>query len=417
MNAYVHQQQLLQARQLLQNNQFADAKHVLQVLANQNYSPALVDLATILLIDTQDEASATEALNLLIRAEHQHDVAAIYLLSCISLCAKTDALDWQQLAKRMQQCISQNNPYALCDAAVFLAHFGSDQEQFDSTQLLELSALQGNITAMALLGERLANGFCCIENPARANSIRQLALDMQLPVPEPNPAFGFSVAEPQQPPKPLEHLPMIDWRKALEFNQGVQIDERANVVLYANFFSAEECLYVRCMGAPMLQPSVSVDSNGKQHQNQIRTSAECIFNIEHEQLYLRLLQIRMANAADLPLAHAEPLILLRYLPSQEYKPHRDYLPPNYFVPVSQGGAGQRLRTVIAYLNTPEQGGDTLFPLLQQIIPATQGQLLHFDNMHGNRQLNTLSLHSGAPVVRGVKWICTLWMRQNTYRTL
>ena len=416
MNAHAQQQQLQQARQLLQNNQLSDAKNILHVLANQNYSPALVDLATFLLIDSQDKKNVIDAIDLLKRAEQQQDTSALYLLSCISLYEQTEALDWHQLAKRIQQSITQNNAYALCDAALFLARYGSTQQQFDSTQLLELSALQGNITAMALLGERLANGFCCTADPARANSIRQLALDMQLPVPKPNQAFGFTAAEPQNIPKLPEHLPSIDWRKVLEFNQGIQIDERANVALLANFLSAEECLYVRCMGSPMLQPSISVDSTGKQHQNQIRTSSECIFNIEHEQLYLILLQMRMASAAELPLAHAEPLILLRYLPGQEYKPHRDYLPTNYFTSVDKGGSGQRLRTVIAYLNTPEQGGETLFPLLEKIIPATQGQILCFDNMDGNEQLNTLSLHAGAPVVSGVKWICTLWMRQNTHRT-
>lgn len=415
MNAHIHQQQLLQARQLLQNDQLAEAKNLLQVLANQNYPPALVDLATFLLIDSQDKKNVIDAIDLLKRAEQQQDTSALYLLSCISLCSTTDTMDWPQLTERVQQCIAQQNPSALCDAALFLARYGSNQEQLDSTQLLELSALRGNITAMALLGERLANGFCCTADPARANSIRQLAKAMQLPVPAPNPAFGFAPAEPNKSPQLPKHLMSIDWQKTLEFNQGIQIDARANVSLHADFFSAEECLYLRCLGAPMLSPSISVDEHGKQHQNQIRTSSECVFNIEHEDLYLRLLQKRMASAAELPLKNAEPLILLRYLPGQEYKPHLDYLPSSYFVPIKQGGAGQRLRTVIIYLNTPEQGGETLFPLLQQSIPATEGQLLHFDNIDSTDALNTLSLHAGAPVTRGVKWIATLWIRQQAHR--
>ncbi len=243
MNAHARQQQLLQARQLLQNNQLADAKRLLQVLANQNYPPALTDLATVLLIEVQDQASATDALSLLKRAEQHHDASAMYLLSCISLCAQTEALDWQQLTERVQQCIAQQNPSALCDAALFLARYGTHQEQLDSTQLLELSALQGNTTAMALLGERLASGFCCVADPARANCIRQLAQAMQLPVPAPNPAFGYSQAEPQHSPQLPMHLMPIAWQKTLEFRRGIQIDARANVSLYADFFSTEECLY------------------------------------------------------------------------------------------------------------------------------------------------------------------------------
>lgn len=402
---------------MLQNAQLDQAKTLLQVLANQNYAPALTDLATVLLMEAKDKNDAVEVVRLLKKAEQQDFAAAIYMLCAISLSDGIELLDWQQLSARFQKCYSLNNAHALCNAAIFLARYGSAQEQSDSTQLLELSAMQGNITAMALLGERLASGFCCTANPARANSIRQIALSLELPVPAPDPTFGFAPAEPSAAPRALEHAPIFDWQKTLQFEQGIELDDRIQAKLHQSFFSDEECLYIRCLGGANLKPSISVDPNGTRHQNHIRTSHDFQFLPENEEMYLKLLQCRMAAAARLPLKNAEPLILLRYMPGQEYKPHRDYLPPSHFIATEQGGAGQRLRTVIAYLNTPALGGATLFPLLGKEIPALQGQLLLFDNIHASQKLNELSLHAGAPVERGAKWITTLWIRQNTMRLL
>jgi len=87
------------------------------------------------------------------------------------------------------------------------------------------------------------------------------------------------------------------------------------------------------------------------------------------------------------------------------------------LPVASGGAGQRLRTVIAYLNAPTAGGETDFPLLGQRIVPQLGHVLRFDNIDAHGRLNENSLHTGLPVKQGNKWICTLWMRQNTLRML
>ncbi len=82
-----------------------------------------------------------------------------------------------------------------------------------------------------------------------------------------------------------------------------------------------------------------------------------------------------------------------------------------------GGAGQRLRTVIAYLNVPGAGGETAFPLLGQTIKPQLGHVLRFDNVDGDGRINENSLHAGLPVKQGLKWICTLWIRQNALRML
>lgn len=408
-------QQWQQARSMLEKNHVDDAKRLLHVLANQNFAPALNDLATILLMQADNEQSAQNASKLLEQAALQNYAPAIYQLASLSITDSILALDWSKVSKQLINCCQKGHPNALCDVALFLARYGDSEQQLMSTQLLELSALRGNIVAMALLGERLASGYCCDPDLARANSIRRLARELDLPVPEPDPRYASIDPEPAQTPILPASLDIIELQNALHFASGDLLDKRINLQIFQSFFSTEECLYICCLGGPHLKPSISVDPNGMHHKNQIRTSFDFIFLPEQEDIYLKLLQWRMAIAAGVPLKNAEPLTLLRYLPGQEYKPHRDYLPASHFVPVSKGGAGQRISTAIVYLNNPKAGGQTAFPLLQQIIPATEGKLLLFNSLTDNGQLNESSLHAGQPVISGVKWICTLWLREMPLR--
>ncbi|WP_420873905.1 hypothetical protein [Paraburkholderia azotifigens] len=46
--------------------------------------------------------------------------------------------------------------------------------------------------------------------------------------------------------------------------------------------------------------------------------------------------------------------------------------------------------------------------------ARQGGAIYFRYMNGRRQLDPLTLHGGAPVTSGEKWIMTKWMRERPY---
>jgi hypothetical protein len=397
--------------------EMAETEAHLQVLAKQRDPAALYALANILLIKAVTDAERAEALALLRQSEQLDYPPAAYRLAVISLTDTAEALDWQKLAERMAYCCRQEHANALCDAAVFYGRFGTALQRLASTDMLETAAMRGSVLAMALLGERLASGTHCKPDPARANSIRRLALNMGLPVPEPDPRYGFSSPEPGTAPVLECHFDFSGLQAAAAAPAGHLIEAQNRLRRAEAVFSAEECLYIQCLGGPDLEPSVTVDEHGTLQQNRERTSHDFIFLPESEQIYLNILQCRMAGFAGIPLAHAEALILLRYHPGQEYKTHRDNLPASHFIPVKAGGSGQRQRTVIAYLNTPAAGGETQFPLLGLALPAVQGQLICFDNLLADGKLCRTSLHAGLPVIQGVKWICTLWMREHSHRLL
>lgn len=416
MNA-PHEQHLLQARRLLQGNRVAEAKQLLSVLANQSHAPAMYDLAHVLLIEANDTDPDGQALAWLRQAEALAYAPAIYRMAVFSLSDALVKLDWQELAARLDACCRLRHPEALCDAALLYERCGDDRQRQMATDLLELAAVRGSTVAMALLGERLASGLHGDADPARANSIRRLAVDSGLPVPAPDPNFGFSKPDPERLPKLPDSLDFSALKRFVQPPDSQMLEPQANIQSAEAFLSPEECLYIQCLGGPQLKPSMSVDPNGQQHQNRIRTSHDFLFTPQSETVALKLLQMRMAAFAGLPLQNAEALVLLRYAPGQEYLPHRDYLPPSHFTAVKDGGSGQRLRTVISYLNTPADGGDTAFPLLGLQVTALAGRILRFDSIQPDGRLNAASLHAGTPVKQGLKWICTLWLREQGHRLL
>jgi prolyl 4-hydroxylase len=111
-----------------------------------------------------------------------------------------------------------------------------------------------------------------------------------------------------------------------------------------------------------------------------------------------------------PIEHAEGLQVLHYGPGQEYKAHYDFFGQN-----SPAARNNRISTLIIYLNDVEEGGETVFPLLQLEVKPKRGSALYFEYFYRQQALNDLTLHSSAPVVRGEKWVATQWMRRQRFR--
>jgi prolyl 4-hydroxylase len=120
---------------------------------------------------------------------------------------------------------------------------------------------------------------------------------------------------------------------------------------------------------------------------------------------------RLATLLGMPVSHGEGLQVLHYLPGQEYEPHFDWFDPRqpgYDTITAVGG--QRVASVVMYLNTPAQGGGTAFPELGLTVTARRGAAVYFAYEGGDQQ----SLHAGLPVQRGEKWIATKWLRERPY---
>jgi len=208
--------------------------------------------------------------------------------------------------------------------------------------------------------------------------------------------------------------------QALTPDSGLILSTEPRVQTRDKLLSTFACAYVRASAMPHLRPSRVLDpTRGDAMADALRSSSDCAFDPLQEDVFLRLLQARMAALAGVPPACAEHLVVLRYRPGEEYKPHRDYL-THVALAQHRPQAGQRQRTICVYLNEVEAGGETAFPLLDLRVRPATGRAVVFDNVLYEQDLATdvpdqRSLHAGLPVIQGEKWLATLWLRQRRYR--
>ena len=181
--------------------------------------------------------------------------------------------------------------------------------------------------------------------------------------------------------------------------------------LLDGILAEQECNDLIALARPRLQRALTVDVEGKQQVDQRRTSEGMFFKPNELPLIGRIEQ-RLAALLGVPVNHGEGLQILHYLPGQEYEPHYDWFDPEqpgYGAITAIGG--QRIASVVMYLNTPEQGGGTAFPEIGLTVIARRGSAVYFAYEGGDRT----SLHAGLPVTRGEKWIATKWLRERPYR--
>lgn len=183
------------------------------------------------------------------------------------------------------------------------------------------------------------------------------------------------------------------------------------IVAYQNVLSYEECDRLVEMAKPKLQRSTTVHSEtGEFKPHEHRTSQGTFFQLR-ENAFIKEIDERVSRMMNLPVENGEGLQILNYQIGGEYRPHFDYFPPHLPGSAShiQHG-GQRVATLILYLNDVEEGGETIFPELNLKIAPVKGGAVYFSYYHRG-QVDPLTLHGGAPVVQGEKWIATKWMRE------
>ena len=191
--------------------------------------------------------------------------------------------------------------------------------------------------------------------------------------------------------------------------------ESPRVVLFGNLLSDEECDLLVSLSRDKLQRSSVVNaSTGAYDFHPHRTSSGTYFKRGENELLQRI-ERRIAELVDCPIEQGEPIQVLHYQPGGEYKPHYDYFDPahpgNKEV-LAQGG--QRIATLIMYLNDVTRGGSTVFPEIGLDVLPRKGHAVYFAYCDEAGALDVRTLHGGSPVGSGEKWIATKWFRQQPY---
>jgi prolyl 4-hydroxylase len=154
------------------------------------------------------------------------------------------------------------------------------------------------------------------------------------------------------------------------------------------------------------------NATGGSEVNDARTSDGMFFE-RGEAPLITAIEQRIATLLRWPVENGEGLQILRYRPGAEYRPHHDYFDPEHpgTARILARG-GQRVGTLVMYLNTPEGGGATTFPDVGLEVAPVRGNAVFFS--YDRAHPDTRTLHGGAPVTAGEKWVATKWLRQGVF---
>lgn len=188
---------------------------------------------------------------------------------------------------------------------------------------------------------------------------------------------------------------------------------RPRVLVLGGLLSAQECEEMIELAQPRLARSETViNATGGSEVNVARTSQGMFFARAENELCERI-EARIAALVNWPVERGEGLQILRYGPGAEYKPHYDYFDPSQSgTPAVLSRGGQRVATLVTYLNTPAAGGATIFPDVGFQVNAVAGNAVFFS--YALPHPMTQTLHGGAPVLEGEKWVATKWLREQRF---
>jgi prolyl 4-hydroxylase len=264
---------------------------------------------------------------------------------------------------------------------------------------------QGGHSAESVLQSMLASGWdeeVAVE--AMESTLREhLSQTAQAP----SPPAAVAVPAPQLGESPLS-LDCGD-----RSVQVLSVMVNPHVVVFGDLLSDEECSALIALATPRLARSLTVAiKTGGEELNADRTSNGMFFSRGETELVARI-EARIGKLLNWPVENGEGLQVLHYRPGTEYKPHYDYFDPaEPGTPTILKRGGQRVGTLIMYLGEPEKGGGTVFPDVHLEVAPRRGNAVFFsyDRAHPISK----SLHGGAPVIAGEKWIATKWLREREF---
>jgi prolyl 4-hydroxylase len=232
---------------------------------------------------------------------------------------------------------------------------------------------------------------------------------------------GFLAAQAKSrdlpPPVPVPEPSVADspvWLDAGDRRVEVLMTLRSpRVVVFGGLLSDDECdaLIERARPRMARSETVQIETGGSE-VNVARTSRGMFFDREENEVCARI-ERRIARLVAWPIENGEGIQVLNYQPGAEYQPHHDY-----FDPAKAGTAnivargGQRVGTVVMYLNSPEKGGGTTFPDVGLEVLPVKGNAVFFS--YDRPHPATKTLHGGAPVIAGEKWVATKWLREGRF---
>jgi hypothetical protein len=172
-----------------------------------------------------------------------------------------------------------------------------------------------------------------------------------------------------------------------------------------DFLTPEECDYLIELSQPKYEHSKTMKNNDGREIHEGRTSFTAFLNIKDK--LVDDIYAKGARILGIPIENFEYLQCTSYDENQEYRRHHDAFSKTEKDTLK---FGQRISTILIYLNDDFTGGGTYFPLIDIRVRPKKGSAAVWHNLLENGERDSDVYHAGLPVIEGKKYISNLWAR-------
>jgi prolyl 4-hydroxylase len=183
-------------------------------------------------------------------------------------------------------------------------------------------------------------------------------------------------------------------------------------VIVDSVITPDECKYIIDKATPLFTRSSVV---GTTFPDSTRTSETAW--IEKTDPIAQKIFSKVIEMTGKSLENCENLQVVRYQPGTYYRAHHDSCCDD-----SEGclgfekDGGQRVATLLIYLNSEFTDGETHFPDHGDLkLKADPGSAIFFRPLAKNTdKCHPKALHAGLPISSGIKYVCNVWVREDKF---
>lgn len=336
------------------------------------------------------------------------------MLATLSAVGVFDEPNWVRGVNLTIEAAKANDWQALRHLAL-LTEMASPQSALAEDLLLRAGLLGDGLSGFAILRRQQRTGRTLAPERAFA-AWRQGMQQIRHPLAD---RIGDVVAgavatkPPQGHPDFDQIADLLKEPPGLALRAPTVVSEQPVVRRFDQLLTAEECDYIVGLGSRLLAPASVIDGRaGQGRQSNLRTNSVAVFWPINQDIVLHAIDLRLSKAAGLPIVNGEMMNLLMYRPGEEYRAHFDFFAPEI---AATERSGQRIRTLLVYLNSDYGGGETQFVSANMQVKGAPGDGVLFHNCDAATGApDRLTLHAGLPVTSGQKWLLSKWYRAKPF---
>ncbi|XP_033228111.1 prolyl 4-hydroxylase subunit alpha-2-like [Belonocnema kinseyi] len=184
------------------------------------------------------------------------------------------------------------------------------------------------------------------------------------------------------------------------------------IVVYHDVIYEEEIEFLKRSSKPMLQSAKVRNVKSNTEEVAMKRVASNAWISDQANKHVKLLRRRVEDMTGLTADTSENLQIVYYDFGGYYIGHFDFVKEWDTRFLEQFGTGNRIATVLFYMNDVEKGGETVFTELDVSIRPKKGSAVFWYNLKRNGKGDNSTRHGACPIISGKKWIATIWLHEH-----